>query len=534
MSIEADTVGYEVLFGDRVVRCFQHRPHSLWESFIQSVDADPHAEALVWDPNGCLTYAELARQAAKLSTGLRDLGIGKGDRIAALTGNRFEYVVMALAAWRLGAVYVPMDIRLRTQEIQHVLSHSGARLLLCESALLEMLPSADRIPELACVVLLDRAPSGNGQAAFAELLDFDESSPIESVQEEDSAAILYTSGTSGEPKGVDLAHVNIIHSTMHFERVWQLPKGTRSALAIPGSNVTGLVTIILTMLRIGGCVVLMPPFKAKEFLSAVARRRINHTFMVPAQYKLCLMDPQLEEHDLSSWRLGSTGGAPMPLAFIEELQRRIPGLQLSDGYGATELASPAIVRPAALTAKYPDSVGLPVICADVLVMSDSGIEAQVGEPGELWIKGPMVARGYWRNAEATRTSFVDGFWKSGDIATMDAHGLVRLHDRKKDVVNRGGYKIYSAEIESVLLQHPAVTEAAVIPRPDPVLGERVHAVVFAALVAPQEADLRAFCAVRLADYKVPESFAILDQPLPRNSNGKIVKRALREVMFPQP
>jgi long-chain acyl-CoA synthetase len=534
MSIEADAVRYEVLFGDRVVRCFKHRPHSLWESFEQSVNADPHAEALLWDPHGCLTYAELARQATRLCAGLRDLGIAKGDRVAALTGNRFEYVVTALAVWRLGAVYVPMDTRLRTQEIQHILSHSGARLLLCEGALLEMLPVRDRVPELAAVVVLDRPPSGDGQVGFAALLDFDESSPLESVQEEDSAAILYTSGTSGEPKGVDLAHVNIIHSTMHFERVWQLPKGARSALAIPGSNVTGLVTIILTMLRIGGCVVLMPPFKAKEFLSAAARRRINHTFMVPAQYKLCLMDPQLEKHDLSSWRLGSTGGAPMPRAFIEELRRRIPGLQLSDGYGATELASPAIIRPAALTAEHPDSVGLPVTCADVLVMTDSGIEAQVGEPGELWIKGPMVARGYWRNPEASRASFIDGFWKSGDIATRDAQGLFRLHDRKKDVVNRGGYKIYSAEIESVLLQHPAVTEAAVIPKPDPVLGERVHAVVFAAVIAAQEAELRAFCAERLADYKVPESFTILDRPLPRNSNGKIVKRALRDSMFPPP
>jgi long-chain acyl-CoA synthetase len=516
-------IRHEVLFDGRVVRCFRKRPRSLWELFIESMEQDPQAEALLWDPDGRMTYAELERQASTLCAGLRELALVKGDRIAALTTNRFEYVVLALAVWRMGAILVPLDSRLRSHEIQHILSHSGARLLLCETSLLEILPRRDSVPELENVVGLDR---------FPELMQSGKSDPPASLHEQDTAAILYTSGTTGEPKGVELAHVNIVHSTMHFERVWQLPRGSRSTLAIPGSNVTGLVTIILTMLRIGGCIVLMPAFRAADFLSLAARRRIHHTFMVPAQYKLCLMDPQLQSYDLSSWRLGSTGGAPMPRTFIEELQRRIPSLEISDGYGATELASPAIIRPAALTAEHPDSVGLPVACADVRVMTEEGIEAQAGMPGELWIKGPMVSRGYWRNPEATRAAFIDGYWRSGDIATRDAHGLIRLHDRKKDIVNRGGYKIYSAEVEGVLLQHPTVTEAAVIPKPDAVLGERVHAVVFSPRAQAEVAELQAFCAGRLADYKVPESFTIRDQPLPRNSNGKIVKRALRDALFP--
>jgi long-chain acyl-CoA synthetase len=524
-------VRHEVLFGDRVVRCFRRRPRSLWNLFIESVHRDPQADALLWDPNGRMSYGELANLADVLSSGLRTLGISKHDRVATLTTNRFEYVALALAVWRMGAVLVPLDSRLRTNEIQHVLSHSGARSLLCQGDLIDSLPGRNLLPELENIIVLDRAPAEAGRLSFAQLVGSGREYAPAEIHEEDTAAILYTSGTTGEPKGVELAHVNIIHSTMHFERVWQLPPQPRSALAIPGSNVTGLVTIILTMLRIGGSIVLMPPFKASEFLSTAARRRIHHTFMVPAQYKLCLMDPNLGKYDLSSWHLGSTGGAPMPLAFLEELQRRIPSLQLSDGYGATELASPAIIRPAALTAEHPDSVGLPVTCADVLVVTEDGTEARVGEPGELWIKGPMVSRGYWRNPQATRESFVNGFWRSGDIATMDARGLVRLHDRKKDIVNRGGYKIYSAEVESVLLQHPQVNEAAVIARPDLVLGERVHAVVFSAQ-ALTDTDLRAFCADRLADYKIPESITILEHPLPRNSNGKVVKRALRDSLFP--
>lgn len=527
---ELDEIRHETLFG-RVVRCFSQRPRSLWELFTQSMKRDPEAEALLWDADGRMTYSKLAQRAESVASGLHAAGLGKGERIAALTTNRFEYVVLALAAWRMGAVFVPLDSRLRTQEIRQILVHCGARALLCEGALLESLPARDSLPDLQHLFVLDREPAGAGQTDFRQLLTCPSETAVAALDEQDDAAIIYTSGTSGEPKGVQLAHVNIVHSTMHFERVWRLPPGSRSALAIPGSNVTGLVTIILTMLRIGGCIVLLPPFKARNFLSTASRRRINHTFMVPAQYKLCLMDPDFDGYDLSSWTLGSTGGAPMPRAFIDELRRRIPTLQISDGYGATELASPAIIRPAAMTAEHADSVGLPVACAEVLVMSEDGTEVRAGEVGELWIKGPMVSKGYWRNPEATSECFVDGYWKSGDIATMDAHGLVRLRDRKKDVVNRGGYKIYSVEVESVLLQHPTITEAAVIARPDPVLGERVHAVVFGVRAAIDENELRGFCAERLADYKVPETFTILDQPLPRNSNGKVVKRALRASLF---
>lgn len=525
-------IRHEVLFG-RVVRCFRQRPRSLWELFGESMQRAPDADVLLWGAEGRMTYAQLASCAERVSGGLHAMGIEAGARIATLTNNRYEYVVLALAAWRMGAVLVPLDSRLRTPEIRQILAHSGACALLCEGEWLEALPARDALPELEHLIVLDRAPT-SGQCGFRTLLDAAVAIPTAAIDEQDDAAIIYTSGTTGEPKGVRLAHVNIVHSTMHFERVWQLPRGSRSALAIPGSNVTGLVTIILTMLRIGGCIVLLPPFKARVFLAEAARQRINHTFMVPAQYKLCLMDPEFDGYDLSAWKLGSTGGAPMPRAFIEELQRRIPSLQISDGYGATELASPAIIRPAAMTAEHADSVGLAVACAEVLVMSEDGREVPRGEAGELWIKGPMVSKGYWRNPEATRECFVDGYWKSGDIATMDAHGLVRLRDRKKDVVNRGGYKIYSVEVEGVLLRHPNVTEAAVIGKPDPVLGERVHAVVFGAHAAVGEAELRAFCSTQLADYKVPESFTILDRPLPRNSNGKIVKRALRESLSPAP
>jgi O-succinylbenzoic acid--CoA ligase len=198
-------------------------------------------------------------------------------------------------------------------------------------------------------------------------------------------------------------------------------------------------------------------------------------------------------------------------------------------YGATETTSPATMMPAHETAAHSDSVGLVVPCGEIRVIDDAGREAAPGDPGELWIKGPMVVPGYWNDATATAREITDGFWHSGDIGAMDAQGFVYVFDRKKDMINRGGYKVYSAEVESALLEHPGVAEAAVVAVPCPVLGERVHAFISTSLKIDVE-ELRAFCAERLADYKVPEFFTFRSEALPRNANGKVLKRALREAL----
>ena len=208
--------------------------------------------------------------------------------------------------------------------------------------------------------------------------------------------------------------------------------------------------------------------------------------------------------------------------------RRLPGLALINAYGATETTSPATLLPADRAALRPDSVGLPLPCAEILVVDAEGRELPPGEAGELWIRGPMVVPGYWDNPDATRASFVAGYWRSGDVGSIDAEGYVRVFDRIKDMINRGGYKIFSVEVENVLATCPGVLESAIVGKPCPVLGERVHAFVSRLDPALTAEALRAHCASRLADYKVPESFTLLDEPLPRNANGKLLKRALRE------
>jgi len=504
---------HEAHFGDRVVRCFAERPQSLYQIFESAVERNGGREALVCGEER-LTWQALQERVARVAQGLSLRKIGRGDRVALLLGNRSEFVVTVFAAARLGAIVVPLNIRDQKPELEYVLEHCGADLVVHETDL------AERLPLLRHRIAVDD---------FAVLLQESQAEPVP-VQEEDTAAILYTSGTTGRPKGAMLSHLGIVHSAMHYERGMGLTAADRSIAAVPLSHVTGLIALIATMARCAGTLVLLPVFKADEFMALAERERMTHAVLVPAMYNLCLLQPDFGRHDLSAWRIGGYGGAPMPLPTIAAFAQKLPALGLMNLYGATETTSPVTMMPAHETARHSDSVGLAVPCGELLVMDDAGREVAAGQPGEIWIKGPMVVAGYWNDAAATAREFTGGFWHSGDIGAVDAQGFVYVFDRKKDMINRGGYKVYSAEVESALLEHPGVVEAAVVAVPCPVLGERVHAFLTlrraASSVSPDA--LRVFCLERLADYKAPESFSLRSEPLPRNANGKVLKRALRE------
>ena len=503
----------EAHFGDRVVRCFAERPHSLHELFLQAIHRSGDAEALVCNDDR-LTYRALEGRVGRVAQGFLERGIEPGDRVALLLGNRLEFVVALLAAARIGAIAVPLNVREQKPELAYVLDHCGPALLIHETDLEE------RLPPLEQRISIADFPSLYAQA----------SAPAVQVPEERTAAILYTSGTTGRPKGAMLSHLGIVHSAMHFERHMQLGPAERSIAAVPLSHVTGLVALIASMLRCAGTLVVLPEFKAPQFLAVAARERITHTVMVPAMYNLCLLQPDFGRHDLSAWRIGGYGGAPMPLPTIARLAESLPALCLMNAYGATETTSPATLMAAADTALHSDSVGRVVPCGEIAVMDDAGREVAPGETGELWIRGPMVVRGYWNDPAATAREFTAGFWHSGDIGSVDAQGFVRVLDRKKDMINRGGYKVYCAEVESTLLGYPGVVEAAVVAVPCSVLGERVHAFVTVKEQVKQEI-LQSYCAAHLSDYKVPETFTLRTDPLPRNANGKVLKRQLRELLM---
>ncbi|MFO1326791.1 MAG: AMP-binding protein [Rubrivivax sp.] len=510
---------HEALFGDRIVRAFEGRPASVWQLFDEALRSAPDADAMACDGRHW-SYAETADWVARVAAGLAAQGVSAGDRVLMLVGNRPEFVVALLALQRLGAIAVPVGVREQRPGLAYIATQCGAIGIVHDTALADRVPLPDEAPALRLRLTAEALPEAEPGAA------------LHVARETDTAVILYTSGTTGRPKGAMLTHLNIVHSALHYEACMRLQRGDRSALAVPASHVTGLVAIIVAMWRVAGCVVIVPEFKAAPFVELLVRERISHTLMVPAMYKLCLLAEGFEQADLSAWRVGGYGGAPMPVATIDELSARVPSLELLNCYGATETTSPTTMMPAGQGRAQADSVGVALPAADIRVMDDDGRELPPGQTGELWIGGPMVVPGYWANAEATASSFTAGYWHSGDLGSVDALGYVRVFDRKKDMLNRGGFKIYSVEVENTLVGFPGVVEAAVIGRPCPVLGERVHAVVHAPGLAPDAQALRAWCAERLADYKVPETIAFSDQPLPRNANGKLMKRLMRDALGP--
>ncbi len=520
----------EAHFG-RVFTCFAERPANLNAMFAQTLSRHRDDEALVC-AHRRITYAELDGSAARVAAGLARAGLGAGDRIAILCANEPEFVYALLAAFRLGAIAVPINVREQTPEIAYVLNQCQARALVFDAELAARIPAPDALPHLALRYAVGAATAGGAAPGrpFAQLLQPGATPPAPAApEEEETAVILYTSGTTGHPKGAMLTHLNLIHSVMHFEHCLEFGAGERALLAVPASHVTGLVAITLTMLRVGGCVLMLREFKAGPFLELASRERMSYTLVVPAIYNLCLREPGFERCDLSRWRIGGFGGAPMPAGTIRALAQKLPRLTPVNAYGATETTSPTTCMPPGRQPAHLDSVGAVLPCAELRVMDEDGRELAPGETGEIWIAGPMVVPGYWDNPAATRSEFCGGYWKSGDIGAVDADGYVRILDRKKDLINRGGYKVYCAEVENVLSLHPAVVESALIARADPVLGEKAHAFVLRSDPACGEAKLRAHCARHLADYKLPDFITFVEQPLPRNANGKLLKRKLRDM-----
>jgi acyl-CoA synthetase (AMP-forming)/AMP-acid ligase II len=514
----------EARFGDRVVPAFCERPKSIWAMVSAAAARNPDGEALVCGSRR-MTWRDVAQQSADVAAGLRKLGLQSGDRIALLLGNRIEFVLAMFGAANLGAVTVLLSTRQQKPEIAYVLNDCGAKLLIHEGTLADRLPDARDVPGLMHRISIDDDESAS---QFSALATNDPLQEPANVGEEDTAMILYTSGTTGRPKGAMLAHCNVIHSAMIYEVCMELTSADRSIAAVPLAHVTGVVANIMSMVRCAGTLIIVAEFKAADYLRVASRERVTQTVMVPAMYDLCLLQADFDSYDLSAWRIGGYGGAPMPIATIEKLAAKIPGLRLINAYGSTETTSPSTIMPPELTAAHLDSVGLPCPGAHIIVVDPGGRELPRGEIGEIWIHSGSVVRGYWNNPTATAESFTGGFWHSGDLGSIDVRNFVRVFDRQKDMINRGGLKIYSAEVESVLAGHPGVVESAIIAKPCPVLGERVHAVIVAPDSDVSAEALRAWCAERLSDYKVPETITLTTEPLPRNANGKVMKKQLRE------
>lgn len=507
----------ETHFSNRVIRCFADRPASLFAK-LETVFLTRVGHVAVVDEHRRLTYRDLDERVRAAASFLWARGVRAGGRVVAVVPNRAEFVVVVLAALRLGAVAVPVNIREATPEITYIMKDCGASGLVFD-------------PDCAAAAATAEAlASPVWSATIAELWNApqsDDHTLPDKRAEDATVCIVYTSGTTGLPKGAMLSDLGILHSMMHYEHHLGLSADDTAVLVVPATHITGLIGLIMASLGVGAKLVMLERFSTAEFVRTAAREGMSYTIMVPAMYNLILLREDLSAHSLSRWRIAAYGGSVMPQDSIETLARLLPGLNLVNAYGATETTSPTSLMPLGSDPSRFDSVGRPVACAEVLIMDDDGHECPPGATGEIWIRGPMVVSGYWNRPAENTSDFVAGFWRSGDIGELTDDGYLKIFDRKKDLVNRGGYKIFSAEVENILIKHPDVTEVAVVGRPDPILGERVHAFVSTQNPEISAEILRDYCARELADYKVPETFTFMAASLPRNANGKLMKRELK-------
>lgn len=511
----------EALFRDRIVDCYAPRAENCAELLADSVKLKGHEEAVVCG-GVRLTYSKLDGLSSAAAAALETRGIRPGDRVACLMRNSAEYVIYLFGVLKLGAVVVPLNIKESKSGIAHVLDDAAAKCAICHPELEDKISAASNKEQSFFIVLAtgpDEIEAAGGEKRGPE-------SSVE-IDSEDTAFLMYTSGTTGAPKGAVITHINAVHSVINFTTAMRLGPADRSVVAVPMSHITGLVALVLSIIGASGLLVIMDDFKAADFLRLAREEMMTHTLVVPAMLSLVLLSERFKPQELSAWRVCGYGGSLMPEDVLQEVAERLPNVNLFNCYGATETTSPAAIMPAAYSRERPRQVGIPLPCARIMIADDEGREVERGTLGEIWISGPMVVRGYWNRPDANNSEFIGSYWKSGDVGFMDDAGFLSIVDRLKDVINRGGYKIYASEVEAVLRTHLAVIDCAVVSSSCTVLGERVAAfVVGSGDLDP--AELKSLCAKQLAEYKVPENI-VMWQELPRNANGKILKRQLREV-----
>lgn len=497
-----------------------------------------------------MTFEDHFRAVAHLATVLRGrFNVREGDRVAIAMRNFPEWSVAFYAAAAAGAIVVPLNAWWTGEELQYGLEDSGAKVVVVDRQREERLRSEwSSLPNVEAVIVV-RSDSGvdEGHIDLAEVLadiPDDVDLPTVAVGPDDDATIFYTSGTTGRPKGALGTHRNICTNPLSLIYVAARtalragkPIGGDGApssylLSVPLFHATGCHSVLVTNTLAGGKLVMMHHFDAGRALELIEREKVTTFGGVPAMAMQILDHPDFASRDTSSVSSVGYGGAPAPPDLVRRIKAQFPGGGASNGYGMTETSSLSTMNQGDDYVAKPDSVGPPVPVVEVKVVDPLGVDLPLGDVGELWIKGPNIVKGYWNKPEATAETFTDGWVHTGDIARIDEEGFVYIVDRAKDMLIRGGENIYCVEIEAVLHDHPAVSDAAVIGIPDEILGEEVGAVVQLrhGMVASEE-DLQRHVREHLAAFKVPRKVWFLDEPLPRNPAGKILKRQLREQML---
>lgn len=501
-----------------------------------------------------ISYAQWYRAVAALAQHLQHIGVQKGDRVALAMRNLPEWPIAFFAITSLGAICVPLNAWWTGKELAFGLKDSGSRLLICDAERYQRL-AADNDASTVLAALdglyVTRAPQDLNVSRledvigtsdqYADLPDL-EIPMADDVEPDDVATILYTSGTTGFPKGAINSHRNLtshVQTTGYFTARAALRRGeTLPAnpptpillIVIPLFHVTGCAAGMMGAIAAGGKIVMMHRWDAGRALALIEQEKVTFTGGVPTIAWELLDHSDRGEYDLSSLSSIGYGGAPAAANLADHIRHQL-GAMPGNGWGMTETSGTVLSHTAEEYLENPTSCGVPVPVADAKIMAEDGsAELPIGAVGELWVKGPMVAQGYWNNPAATAESFVDGWVRTGDLARTDERGYFYIVDRLKDMILRGGENIYTAEVENILFAHPAVVDASVIGLPHRTLGEEpAAAVTLASGAGVTESELQQWTRQYLAAFKCPVAIKILPTRLPRNANGKIMKDQVRSL-----
>jgi long-chain acyl-CoA synthetase len=471
----------------------------------------PDRTALTSDGRS-LSFRELQSRVEGIAATLISRGFGVGDRLALLLPNGPDYIELMYACSRIGIIAVPLNTRLSTKEIDHVLEDARPRGIVRHSSL--AVPDV----QLNWQLVIDKDPLPVTSAP--ELKVFYDLDAV--------LGLIYTSGTTGQPKGVMVTHANILADIHNFNYWMRYTEGGVYLHAAPIFHIADFPSMFAAP-AFGASQITIPKFSAQIFCETVARERVTHTVLVPTMINLLTQFPDAKKYDLSSLQVLAYGGSPMAPELVHRTRELLPKVKLIQVYGLSETGFLTGLQDQEHTEDKLMSCGRPCPGVDLQVTDTSGKQAEPGQAGELIVRGANVMRGYWNNAEETAKSFRDGFFRTGDIGQQDIGGYFYIMDRLKDMIVTGGENVYSGEVEAVIYGHPSVREVAVFGVPDPQWGELVMACVVLKPGATLAADdLIAFCRRNIASYKVPRHIEFSETDLPKSSSGKVLKKTLRE------
>ncbi len=465
-----------------------------------------------------LTYGELDDGSARVATLLRERGLKPGDRVGVMLPNVLEFPLAYYGVLRAGGVVVPMNVLLKRREIGFYLEDSGAKLLLAWHGFVA--EAADGAAD-AGTELIEVEP----EAFAATLAGLEPTAEMAEVEDTDTAVILYTSGTTGKPKGAELSHQNLLRNADVSARTnTTVGQGDVVLGALPLFHSFGQTVSLNASVLVGATLTLVPKFDPGEALATMARDNVTHFYGVPTMYGALLHHPGREDFDTSSLRVCMTGGSSMPVEVLRGFEDAFDTIVL-EGYGLSETSPVASCNHPHMERK-PGSIGTPIEGVEMRIVDENDAPVPQGDVGEIVIRGHNIMKGYWQRAEATEEAMRGGWFHSGDMGREDEEGYFFVVDRKKDMIIRGGYNVYPREVEELLYEHPAIREAAVVGVPHPEWGEEVGAAVVlepGAEAAPEE--ISAWVRERIAAYKYPRVVWFLDD-LPKGPTGKIVKREI--------